>query len=132
MVVADSLCTPAILGLDFMEENRCVIDMGSKTLQFRGRDLSIKLQGTESDGVPASVSVVMPENVLVPPYSEMEVMAEPNAPLGGETWLVEDRLAGRSQLVVANTLVKPLPGGELLVCYVSSTLPQKPSRRTVA
>ena len=110
MVVADSLRTSAILGLDFLEENQCVIDTGSKTLQFRGRDLSVKLQSARSDGVSASVSVVMPETVLVPPYSKIEVTAEPNAPLGSETWLVEDRLAERSQLVVANALVKPPPG----------------------
>ena len=60
----------------------------------------------------------MPESVLVPPYSEMEVMAEPNASLHGETWLVEDRLAERSQLVVANAIVKPPPGREPCVLRI--------------
>ena len=60
----------------------------------------------------------MPETVLVPPYSEMEVTAEPNAPLGGETWLIEDGLAEHSQLVVANALVKPPPGKAFCVLHI--------------
>ena len=36
MVIADSLRTPAILGLDFLETNQCVIDTSSKTLRLGG------------------------------------------------------------------------------------------------
>ena len=60
----------------------------------------------------------MPESVLIPPYSEIEVMTEPEVPLHGETWLVEDRLAERSQLVVANALVKPPPGKGPCVLHI--------------
>ena len=106
MVIADSLRTPAILGLNFLETNQCVIDTSSKTLRLGGQNLSVQLQSVKSGGVlTSSVSVVMPESVLIPPYSEIEVMTEPEVPLHGETWLIEDRLAERSQLVVANALV---------------------------
>ena len=44
MVVADSLKTPAILGLDFLEGNHCIIDTCNKTLKFQR-------SGTFIDGV---------------------------------------------------------------------------------
>ena len=63
-------------------------------------------------------------SVLIPPYSEIEVMTKPEVPLHRETWLVEDRLAQRSQLVIANALVKPPPGkGSYVLRIMNPTLP---------
>ena len=70
MVIADSLRNAAILGLDFLETNQYVMDTSSKTLRLGEWNLSVQLQSVKSGGVPTSVSVVMPESVLIPPYSE--------------------------------------------------------------
>ena len=111
VVVADSLRTQAILGADFLEQNQCIIDTGNRTLRFGGKSLSVTLCSPNPYSVSTSVNLVLQENVSVPAFSEIEVMAKADTPLTSETWLIEDRLAHRTQLVVANAVVMP-PSGE--------------------
>ena len=42
-VVANGLTADVILGLDFLEANRCTIDLGEKVLRFRDENLSVPL-----------------------------------------------------------------------------------------
>ena len=41
-IVAKSLTTEAILGLDFLEQNHCVINTEQKVLHLKGRSLALK------------------------------------------------------------------------------------------
>ena len=73
-VVSDDILVEAILGLDFVESNHCVIDCGHRNLTFPSRRLSLKLlpQGSSKTGKSA---LILTQKVTIPPASEMEVMA---------------------------------------------------------
>ena len=43
VVIADSLTTEGILGLDFLEANRCMIDKSNRVLQCRDANLAARL-----------------------------------------------------------------------------------------
>ena len=47
-----------------------------------------------------SVNLVLQEKVSVSAFSEIEVMARADTPLTSETWLIEDRLAHRTQVAI--------------------------------
>ena len=67
----------AILGLDFVKSNHCVIDCGHRNLTFPSRRLSLKLlpQGSSKTEKDIAVGLILTQKVTIPPASEMEVMA---------------------------------------------------------
>ena len=71
MVVARSLTTGAILGLDFLQNNRAIIDLEKQQLSLNGGEKTISL------GVSNQVKGLMcsTETIIIPPCSELEVMA---------------------------------------------------------
>ena len=64
-VVADGLTADVILGLDFLEANRCTIDLGEKTLRFGDGKLSVPL-GKPPQATPATIGLVMEKTMRVP------------------------------------------------------------------
>ena len=114
-IVAKSLNTEAILGLDFLEQNQCVINTKQRVLHISGRALSL----TSNQGPPQSPvesNAVLCERLLLPPLSEIEVLAklpaEVAAPIHSSICLVE-ALPRATPILVANALVTPLVGNEM-------------------
>ena len=78
-IVADELTVKAILGLDFLETYRCVINGGSRTIEFPPQGVSLLFSGPQvgkSFGKTPSVNLILKQRLAVPGGSEMEVMAE--------------------------------------------------------
>ena len=86
------LRTQSILGLDFMEDNHCVVNAGQKTLHLRG--LGVPIQTAPKMSCITEASVALCESIRVPAFSEVEVMAESSEVLSEGVWLLE-RLRGR-------------------------------------
>ena len=109
-VVTDDILVEAILGLDFVESNHCVIDCGHRNLTFPSRRLSLKLlpQGSSKTEKNIAVGLILTQKVTIPPASEIEVMAalEDTTSRNG-TWIVEGNRAGRYGVMVARSVVCP-------------------------
>ncbi|KAL5496456.1 hypothetical protein EMCRGX_G012740 [Ephydatia muelleri] len=81
-IVTDDITIEAILGLDFLEANSCVIDCGQKVLTFPSQKLSIPfLSKTTTEQGVTTVGLVLKEKTVVPAGSEMEVMVKIAGPV---------------------------------------------------
>ncbi len=98
-IVADSLQAQAILGLDFLERNGCVINTNQKVLQ----GVAIPLQG--SRGKPQVALVKLGDTVRVPASSELELTVCTPQPLDRGTWLLEGVHGEKVPFVVAGAVV---------------------------
>ena len=107
VIVGDSLTTEAILGLDFLQEHRCTVDIGSKQLRVSGHKLVIPLHQSAASPCIGRVGVEMADSVQLPAYSELEVMARAVTPIEGNTWLIEGMKMKRSPVQIARALVIP-------------------------
>ena len=112
-LVTSRLSSEIILGLDFLEQNHCVINTDQKTLHLQGKAIPLK-SGLESETLMDfnNVSVVLAAKIEIPPLSEVETMA--SAVLTGEydkfTGLVEHCIpASKSPVIVASALVMVQP-----------------------
>ena len=107
VLIVDSLTTEAILGVNFLEQNNILINLGSKQLLFKGDNSSISMQGfndSESKGYP-SIRVV--ETVRIPPHSELMIIAEMVNSMDRVSYLAETNGGTRPSALVARALVKP-------------------------
>ena len=99
VIVADGLTAELILGLDFLEEHNCTIEIGRKTLHFIDRGTSVTLQGCGEVTMP--IGVAMGETVQVPAYSEMKVMVNLTQTPTSGTWIME---GDTTPIIVARSL----------------------------
>ena len=107
-IVTDDITIEAILGLDFLEANSCVIDCGQKVLTFPSQKLSIPfLSKTTTEQGVATVGLVLKEKIVVPAGSEMEVMVKIAGPVTNSTWVVGHKSATCNGVMVANAVVSP-------------------------
>ena len=101
VVVVSPLTTEAILGLDFLKNNRATIDLGAAQLRLGdvNRPLKLDLHGPTPAGcrTQPSQSVRAISSLRLPPYSEQLVMAAVVAddPLNEGLWLLEGQMGGR-------------------------------------
>ena len=51
-VVTDNIKVDAILGLDFLNENRCTIDCGKRLITFLTKEFSLPLEDSPRDMTP--------------------------------------------------------------------------------
>ena len=108
ITVVSSLTSPAILGLDFLQENAASVDLEKKELHLTSRNISLPLykSGDPAD-CPVDVVRVVTSGVLrVPPRSEMEVMASASNRIGEGVWLLEQNPAKRLPITVAAAVVR--------------------------
>ena len=109
VIVVDQLSADAILGLDFLKDHQCTINITSRELFVSGGQLKLPLVSDarrcfpEFPLEPVPVSCV--GTVQVPPFSEMEIDVKTPVLVGG-TWMVE-RIAIKSCVVVARAVVCP-------------------------
>ena len=105
-VVSGELVVDAILGLDFLQQHNCVIDVGKKLLKFPSVDLSVGLQDAGGcKQVTQFVGVVTMHEITVPAVSEMEIMVKPLCDVGSGTWMIENNPAVSCGVMVARAVM---------------------------
>ena len=115
VVVASSLKAQAILGVDFLERNGCVINTAKRILHLHG--LAIPVQTMPSPNA-VHTSVLLQETLRIPALSEVELMVNTSQPLEDGTWLLEGMSDNKLPCLVARTLGNPVVGGEA-TCMVA-------------
>ena len=120
-IVVESLQMPAILGIDFLESNKCVIDTGSKSLQIKGVKQPIPLQQPgDTPTKPSCIWAILPKTIRIPGNSEMEVMAKLGGACQGETLYVEGRsMPHQPSILVAAAVVSPGESQEIPIRLVN-------------
>ena len=106
VIVVDSLTSEAILGKDFLKDNRCVVNVGRNTLHFETHGITLPLNSPPVSQQVARVIVSISETLEVPPRSEMEVMAKVPGVAAEGTWMVEQEERSNAVLV-ARAVVAP-------------------------
>ena len=101
MVVARALITGAMLGLDFLQNNKAIIDLEKQQISFnRGEEtFPIRVNNHKVGSVCAT------ETVRIPPCSELEVMARVQEAPDGDVWIIEEPTKGHPPATIARALV---------------------------
>ena len=112
VVIAASLSTEAIIGLDFLEHIQATIDLVNEKiiLPNDGGHFMLQRGCTNTDDGACSLTVCAMETIQVPPSSEMEIMATVQGQHCIGPCLQEGVLKGRLPVVVARALVEPKAG----------------------
>jgi len=112
-LITEQLSSEAILGLDFLEQYQCVINADQHTLHLQGKAVPLCGGTRRSNNTePLSLaSVVTPNNLQIPPLSEVEIIAPTSLKQADESpsscaFLVET-VNNRPPIVVANAIVAP-------------------------
>ena len=105
LIVADSLTSEGILGMDFLESNHCILDLAEEKLSTGGKTISLYPRHSNSQA-SVCTKVTVDETFTVAAVSEMEVMGNIGKECGG-TWLVEDHLSKKNPLLIARAVVTP-------------------------
>jgi hypothetical protein len=103
----------AILGMDFLNNGCCLVDLGKSTLEVDGKQLAC----TDKFGNLLSSKVQVLRSTQIPPGSELSVACRLTNTVPGHQGLVEGKL--QSDLAVAACLVSPTDGNHILPvrCY---------------
>ena len=72
VLVASSLTADAILGMDFLNDNKCTLEMANKIIRFPGRGVSVNLRDFSSESRIVQARVTLEEMLKIPPFAEME------------------------------------------------------------
>ena len=86
-VVADHITAEAIFGLDFLEANKCVLDLSKQEMTIRNEVLELKPSPANAIVQQQCATVTVMNTIVVPPSSEMEVMAHVNTQGNGPDYL---------------------------------------------
>ena len=113
-LVTNQLSSEAILGLDFLEQNQCVINAEQHTVHLQGK----AAMGNRKTGLQlAQLSLAASDKLVVPPLSKLEIMAsvqcegKSNDNLS-HTYLVEAIINNRYPIVVVTAIVLPIIAGK--------------------
>ena len=86
-VVVSTLSVQSLLGIDFLKRYACVIDVPNMVMQCHGLKIPLETAGSgEQVDLVCQARATLMENVTVPAWSEVEVLA---SLCGSGTWLVE-------------------------------------------
>ena len=110
--VAEAITTEIILGRDFLQMNKCSVEMGaSNKLRFATEKVVVPFGVGATKESTIHVEIVMNKSLQLPPQSEMEIMLPvPGiATVTASVWLVES-VSGRRVVDVARALVSPERG----------------------
>lgn len=109
VLVVDSLLSEGILGLDFLQQNECSLDLAKgKSTLFVGPN-KVTVQLSAATGVECDyVNVVVAHTVCIPERSELEISAIAQGPVTeGKTYLLEGTGCGKSPALIARAVVSP-------------------------
>ena len=102
-VIADKITAEGILGMDFLEDNKCVFDVAKRQITFK----QLETLSLVPPAPPLTVTisnVALEKTITIPASCEIEVMAWLSS--GGGPWLVEGKQ--HSDILVARAVVIPL------------------------
>ena len=110
-LVVEGMTVEAILGLDFLETFKCMIDSGDKKISFPNEKLVLPLLDVNQK-VSKTVGLFLQRKLTIPAESEVEVMVDISSGGVGDTpvvgtWLVERGQTGRCDVLVARAVVCP-------------------------
>ena len=107
MVVVSPLTSEAILGIDFLQGQQAVIDLGRRRLYLRESGCDILLdEPAPMQSCAHNQQVRASNTVKVPSRCVMEISAYVEMAVDS-VWLVEEAMARGSQLAVARAVVEP-------------------------
>ena len=87
-IIAEQITAHAILGLNFLESNKCVLNLASKEISVGHRGvLSLTTNSFHTAQSQVKVTVVKTLEILA--TSELEIMSRIHTDTAGGTWLVE-------------------------------------------
>ena len=108
MVVVSPLTSEAILGIDFLQTQQAMIDLGQGTLHLRQSGCDISLGAPSAfDPCTDTQQVRVTTTITVPARTIMTVSAHSEKPVQG-VWLVEEAPAKQLHLAVGRAVVEPL------------------------
>ena len=103
-VIVDGITAEAILGMDFLEANRCVLDLCRGELV--AKDVGMIPLWPHSSSKQSCLKITLVETIAIPAASEMEKMARVCTPSDDHIWMIK-RETARVKIQVARALVKP-------------------------
>ena len=103
-VIAERITADAILGLDFLEANQCVLNLAEGKIIIANR--SIPLLPNSSTTKICCSKITLTETLTIPPRSEMEITGQIHSNTEG-TWLIEQSPSSKLPVFIARTLVNP-------------------------
>ena len=107
-VIADKITAEAILGMDFLEGNKCVLDLYKGELSMN-EQTKIQLEPHSTSQLLGHAKVSLVETCDIPATSEVEVMARLFNEDSDHTWVVEATDLS-APIHVARALVRPKGG----------------------
>ena len=102
-VIADGITAEAILGMDFLEANKCVFNIFKGELVAKDKGM-IPLQ-PHSSSERSCHKVNLVETTVIPAASEIEVTAKVCTPNDNHVWIIEGKMV-KVPIRVARALVK--------------------------
>ena len=105
VVVVNALTTEGILGMNFLRQHRCTIDIPGDCLLLAHQGITVPLQGSDCSSSCYPVRLV--QTVKIPPRSELETVGELSVPLPDchkRLWLLEG-WPQKSHVLVARSLL---------------------------
>ena len=110
-LVATSMSAKAIVGLDFLQNNHCVLNLDQQVLHLKGKAIPLNKDSSGPPDSPHSMMVKTSERLTIPPFSGIEAMVQTS--LIGTTdhnWLVEPA-PQETFVMVARAVVCPCENG---------------------
>ena len=86
-VIADGIIAEAILGMDFLEANKCVLALCREKLVAKDVGMIPLQPHSSSESICLKVTLV--DTTAIPAPSEMEIKARVHAPSDKHIWIVE-------------------------------------------
>ena len=110
VIVADTLSSGAIIGRDFLQRNKCVIDLEQNALKFKQHGITLLLNTESGSQQIARIAVTLDHSLDIPSSSELETMVKVPAAARGKTWIVEPNPEEKITGIVARAVVSPKDG----------------------
>ena len=101
-IKADQITADAILGIDFLEANKCILNLAKGELSVNHKTVTLSSDSTVA--MVGCAKVTPMDTVTVPASSEMEIRVHIHSTIKG-LWLVEGNEANQSPVCVARALV---------------------------
>ena len=107
MMIVKALATEGILGMDFLKDNECTINVGEGLLHITSKGITLPLRCPSVSGGDGKVGVCLKQVIQVPAMSDMEVLEVSPKQLGTHTWLLEGVVSRRLPAMAARAVVSP-------------------------
>ena len=103
-VIAEQITADTILVLDFLEANKCVLNLAKGEIVIANRTVPLLAKSHNTKVFCSKITLV--DNVNIPPRSEMEITGRIHSTTNG-TWLIEQPSSSKLPIFIARTLVNP-------------------------